>query len=575
MRTGQPKLAILQEECDAALDSLSPLDSLESFNSSAADAKEKRSTLELRLALLDVLQSLNQDLPENNPANSPLKNPAANSPLKNPAPKFPPLPQTPVADSPVSYLPRHSSLSKKKQPSLSLSSRSTTFSNRTTEPDTDDYLWTGPDEDGEVPALKENEAPAWKTEADDWFETESQWDYNSVKNNRHISKRETDYNFFFKSKDKNSTSSPKSPTSPNSTESTLRFQERDFRTQPTDISSSQPSRQQITHQQSPLPTTFSIPQRHMSLNPMMKASQSSTPPLAAIRTVNEIVSPRLEQSNSPTLTNISASQIPGASKATQLQLENRSKQLPETPVLPTVSELMSSQNSNRNTFITSSTPFSFPLASLLRSNLPLAFFLAMLLTEQSAEHLFFILDVHNFELMEFKPTSDPTMEQTARRIYKTYILQTSLFEIPVTDAARHNTYESLVLLLQLVQAKRSGDRELDDLNIYELDRRFIFTQPIVEVLTVLDKAYDRFLKGRFYKEMQIAIAEDEPDEWIRKVFVQVLDSYYTGMVKGKSGAPMRERVRAFLKSRFGISLMFGSNHVLDLLVSSASGVESI
>ncbi|KAJ1567759.1 hypothetical protein HK096_008768 [Nowakowskiella sp. JEL0078] len=555
----QAKLAILIEENDASLDLLS-------FESTATGNKDKRSTLELRIALLDVLQSLNQELPENSISES-------NSSLKFSAFKVPqlPLPPTPVSDNPILLLPRQSSLYKKKTLS-SESPKSKTFSNRTTEPDADDYLWTGPDEDGEVPALEEKEVPAWKSEADDWFETESQWDFNAVPNNRHLLKRETDYNFFFKSKDNNGTSSPKSPTSSNSIESNLRFQERDIQTPSSDVTGLP------GHQQSPLLSTISIPQRHMSLiKPMKKITPPNTPSLviSKLHPGSEIVSHRTYQTDSSNLTNISSSQIPGASKAIQLENQNR-KQITEAPMLPTVSELLSSQNPHRNTFITSSaTPFSFPLASLLRSNLPLAFFLAMLLTEQSAEFLFFILDVHNFELTEFKPTSDPTMEQTARRIYKTYIIKTSLFEIPVTDAARQNTYESLVLLLQLVQAKRNGDDELDDLNLYELDRRFIFTQPIVEVLSVLDKAYDRFLKGRFYKEMQIAIAEDEPDEWIRKVFVQVLDSYYGGMVKGKSGAPMRERVRAFLKSRFGISLMFGPNHVLDLLVSSASGVESM
>ncbi|KAI8801809.1 hypothetical protein BJ742DRAFT_835655 [Cladochytrium replicatum] len=622
-----------------------------------ASATAKRSTLELRTALLDVLADF-----EDSPADAPIATAAQGSPPPLQTRTFNPLQQVvPESAPPVPQKPQKPNLPPLKTVNHIVSPVRTTDSvnpfyggaptastvtvdsaaplpTSDTVLDDTDYLWTAPDANGiPAPAVEVKAPPSWKTEADEWEEDE---EYRRLKETgpnagpgtpveRYPTRRETDYNIFFKvgrkkeepENERNgeiSVTSPVSPVAPavnlpprktsiqgplvtlNPRTSSMFPRSPNRLTNTTPIFTNNSNNAANSPPSYPAPRTppspasiapavpakqsnVPIPTRHMSLlyDRPKAPPKTEPPPMPALgrsglgRTIEE----EDEEVNMV---------VPGASKAQQyLETSPQRSQAPRLPAIPTTPSLHSRLKSadkrflasvigdgagKRNTFITKqSASYTFPLASLLRSNLPLAYFLAMLLTTRTSELLFFILDVHQFELRDFNPSSDPTLEKTARSIFKTYIAKDSaLFEINVSDRARRNAFENIVLLHQLFAASETNDPDLRDVDLYELDRRFVFSAPIAEALLLLDASYSAYLTSDFHAQMQEAIAAEEPDEHIRACFVKVLDMYYTRGTKPGGGgfAPMRERVRGFLKSRFGIDLMFGPQHVLDLLVSS-------
>ncbi|KAI8802288.1 hypothetical protein BJ742DRAFT_833529 [Cladochytrium replicatum] len=622
-------------------------------------ATAKRSTLELRNALLDVLADF-----EDAPSDAPIPAAAAQSsppPLQT-STSNPPQQSAPESIPPVLQKPQKPNLPPLKTINHIVSPVRTTDSinpfyggaptastatvdsaaplpTSDTVLDDTDYLWTAPDANGiPAPAVEVKAPPSWKTEADEWEEDE---EYRRLKETapnavpgtpveRYPNRRETDYNIFFKvGKKKEEPESARideiSVTSPVSPATTVTLPPRKasmqgppvtlnprtssmFPRSPNRLTNTTPiftnNSNNITANSPPSYPAPRAPPSPASIVPAVPAKQSNVPiPTRHMSLLYDRpkAPPKTEPPPMPALGRSGLGRsieeeedeevnmvVPGASKAQQyLETSPQRSQAPRLPAIPTTPSLHARLKSadkrflasvigdgagKRNTFITKqSASYTFPLASLLRSNLPLAYFLAMLLTTRTSELLFFILDVHQFELKDFTPSSDPTLEKTARSIFKTYIAKDSaLFEINVSDRARRNAFENIVLLQQLFAAAETNDPDLRDVDLYELDRRFVFSAPIAEALQLLDASYSAYLTSDFHAQMQEAIAAEEPDEHIRACFVKVLDMYYTRGTKPGGGgfAPMRERVRGFLKSRFGIDLMFGSQHVLDLLVSS-------
>ncbi|KAJ1562483.1 hypothetical protein HK096_009123 [Nowakowskiella sp. JEL0078] len=117
------------------------------------------------------------------------------------------------------------------------------------------------------------------------------------------------------------------------------------------------------------------------------------------------------------------------------------------------------------------------LAALLRSKLPLSYFLAMLLIEQNAEILFFILDVIEFEQTVF--LDHDNQFQTAEKLFQTYLSQNSLLEINISYKSKRAVADSI-----------------------KLNSRTCFSKAKEEMFVLLEQAYDRF-RGNIVHNMGI------------------------------------------------------------------------
>ncbi|KAI9202306.1 uncharacterized protein BJ171DRAFT_476740 [Polychytrium aggregatum] len=150
--------------------------------------------------------------------------------------------------------------------------------------------------------------------------------------------------------------------------------------------------------------------------------------------------------------------------------------------------------------------YSNGLVTLLESRLPVLYFMAMLLSQQNAEALFFISDVRDFEQRNHRSYEEQAHE--ARTIFNAYFVPDSPLEINITHVARRKAAE--------------GIKRYD---------RLCFQEATLEIAAILESEVDRFRRGSsFYQRMmqdlgnQHVYGERQADEAAR-LLRTVLASY--------------------------------------------------
>ncbi|KAG1170924.1 hypothetical protein G6F70_007606 [Rhizopus microsporus] len=129
------------------------------------------------------------------------------------------------------------------------------------------------------------------------------------------------------------------------------------------------------------------------------------------------------------------------------------------------------------------------LKALLRSSVPLGYFLYYLMTEYCSENLFFYLAVDNYQRYEFSNQAE--RRRMASKIAKTYLESTSEVEANLEDRI-HKTVKKALEQQQKVPTASSG-------NEFDAAKRHVFT--------LLNSSYHRFRISPIWSIMESKCSE--------------------------------------------------------------------
>lgn len=188
------------------------------------------------------------------------------------------------------------------------------------------------------------------------------------------------------------------------------------------------------------------------------------------------------------------------------------------------------------------------LKSMLKSSVPMCYFLHYLMEIFSIETLFFILEVQRFQLTRYDGDRNSIIE-AATQIEQAFIRKECIFEVNLKDDTKNS----------VIQKLKTGTKRC-------------FDDAVEEILHLLEESYGGFERSPIYKEMQENLSSKKvpyKEEEVTMAIDLLVNFMNRNKTKSTTNATnesekreilIRKMIHAFSSSRLGIDFMDQEEH---------------